>query len=263
MVTALCKAAAALSDRDYRSLAEKTFDFLLNSFVKDKNTSALYHCYKNTQAKYPAFLDDYACMIQCGIQLHELTANTVYLTWAKRFTSKVIEDFTDEETGLFFFTGSYQKDVIIRKKELYDGATPSGNSLMAENLFCLADIFDSSEWYNRAFKMTGLLKTAVLRYPSSFGIWTSVVLKQHFGLNEIVVIGPDYEQIQMRLLKQYCPDRVLQCGLFPIVEYPLMAGKYTGDQTLIYQCRKQACLPPVASPDELLYGVRISNLKKR
>ncbi len=257
MVTALAKAAAALADQHYRELAKKSFNFLVQIFMKDEQTRALYHSYKAKNAKFPAFLDDYAFLIQSCIYLQELTSDSKYLVWAKELTIRVLEDFTDEGTGLLFYTNKDQNDIIFRKRELYDGATPSGNSIMAENLFYLAAIFDSNDWYQKASSMSALLKEAIIRHPTSFGTWATVLLKQLHGLYTIVVVGPGYKQIQTSLLEHYLPFRVIQCGLYADPEFPLLNGKDTSGVTCIYLCRNQTCFPPFNNFDDLLTHLKV------
>ncbi|MFM2327758.1 MAG: hypothetical protein RIR31_1960, partial [Bacteroidota bacterium] len=83
MITALCKAAAALNKEGYTGIAVKTMDFILQKFRKNNNGFEFLHTYKNGTVKYPAFLDDYAYLIQACIQLQEITSNTQYLDIAK------------------------------------------------------------------------------------------------------------------------------------------------------------------------------------
>ena len=253
MTTALCKASAVLGDDKYRILAQKNIDFLVENFQTNNDGPELKHSWKNKVAKHPAFLDDHACLIQCCIHLQELTGNTKYLIWAKDFTSRVIRDFRDEETDFFFFTGKAQTDVIVRKKEVYDGATPSGNSIMVENLFYLSVIFNKTEWRHQAQKMMSSLKAAVVKYPTSFGIWAAVGLRQFYGINEIVVVGPGHRNIRSHLLQQYLPGKILQSASSSSNEFPLLAGKDpAGAETLIYLCKNYTCKAPVNSLEKLL-----------
>ena len=73
----------------------------------------------------------------------------------------------------FFFTNQGQQDVVIRKKEMHDGAIPSGNSIMAGNLYKLSKIFNISEWEARAVQMLTINCGATVSYPTSFGLWAS------------------------------------------------------------------------------------------
>ena len=252
MVTALCKAAAVLGEEKYKELAEKTMAFMLKVFRKSHNSFECFHTYKNGIAKYPAFLDDYACLIQACIKLQEITSDVQYLDWAKEITQFVIDNFKDEATGYFFFTHKNQKDIILRKKEVYDGATPSGNSIMAENLYYLSVVFDNPVWYKLAEKITTSLAPAILRHPTSFAIWASLLLKHTFGINELVITGNNFSALRDQLLLQYMPEVILQTGVTENSNFPILKGKNPGDETLIYQCRQYSCKAPVNSVEKLM-----------
>ena len=254
MITALCKASAALNDDAYKELAETTLHFLLNNF-KDDNGEAYKHTYKNGIAKYPAFLDDYACLIQSCINLQELTSNNEYLEKARQITSYVLDNFEDEATGYFLFTHKDQQDIIIRKKEVYDGATPSGNSIMVQNLAYLSIVFNEPGWQEKAGKATSALSAAIIKYPGSFAIWACYILQQTFGINEIAIIGDGFEQMKNKLLQQYLPGKIVQSSNSPDEAYPLLAGKKTSQGPLIYLCRNYSCQAPVKTIEELQQGI--------
>jgi uncharacterized protein len=255
MVTALCKAAAALNDEVYKQLAVKTMDFILQKFRKTMADYQFFHTYKNGIAKYPAFLDDYASLVQACIYLQEITSNTAYLDTANQVTRFVIDNFTDTETSYFFFTHKNQTDIIFRKKEVYDGATASGNSIMAQNLFYLAVVFDNAGWHAIAEKNTTSLGTAIIKYPTSFGIWASLLLQQTFGVNEVVVMGNNFQALYNQLLQVYLPGKIVQSGASVNSVFPLLKGKNPKNQTLIYLCRQYSCRTPVISIDELVQQV--------
>ena len=258
MITALCKAAAALNDEKYKNLAEKTMDFILKKFTNGKAGNHFFHTYKNGIAKYPAFLDDYAYLTQACIQLQEITSDVKYLERAKKITHFVIDNFSDEASGYFFFTHKNQQDVILRKKEVYDGATPSGNSIMAENLFYLSVIFDNTGWYQLAKKITVSLASAIVKYPASFAIWASLLLKHTFGINELVITGNNFSDLRNQVLMEYIPGKILQAGNRENSKFPMLTGKSHGDETLIYLCRQYSCKAPVNNVEKLLEQVNIS-----
>src|SRR5687767_10052024 len=155
MNIALVKAFAATGIEEYRQLAKFNMQFLLKSFANG-NSSEFFHTWKNGLAKHPAFLDDYAYLIQALILLQEITGDTGYLIKANEITLFVIENFSEEESispeatssqpGFFFYTHKNQHDVIVRKKEIYDGAQPSGNAVMADNLYRLSLYLDNPSW---------------------------------------------------------------------------------------------------------------------
>ena len=255
MVTALCKAAAALNNTNYKNLAVKSMDFILEKFKKNNAGFQFLHTYKNGIAKYPAFLDDYAYLIQACIQLQEITSNTSYLDTAKEITNFVIENFADEETGYFFFTHKNQTDIIFRKKEVYDGAVPSGNSVMAENLFYLSIVFDNTLWFAIAQKITTALGTAIVSHPTSFGVWASLLLKNTFGINEVVITGKNFMALRNQLLQEYFPGKILLTAINGNSNFPMLKDKKQGNETLIYLCRQYSCKAPVNNIETLMAEV--------
>ena len=244
MNTAISKAFACTGNEEYRELAIRNMGFLFKNISK-KDSPAFYHTCKNNQAKHPAFLDDYAFLIEALIYLQEITGNTEWLVKAKNLTELVVEKFTEEETGFFFYTPSDITDVIVRKKEVYDGAIPSGNSVMAANLYKLAIYFDKKEWNERALKMLNTLGNAIIRYPVSFGCWANLVSELFNSTNEIAIVGTDYDGILKEVLKEYIPYKVIMSGKSGSNQLPLFAGK-TGEKfPSIYLCRQYACQNPV------------------
>ncbi len=251
MNSACSKAFAATGNERYKQLAIDNMYFLLNHFAAKKQNE-FYHTWKNDIAKYPAFLDDYAYLIQALIHLHEITADTNWLVKAKNITSFAIENFSEKDTGFFFFTSESQTDVIVRKKEVYDGAVPSGNAVMAYNLYQLSIFFDLPEWKQRSLNMAASLGNAITRYPSSFGIWCSLLQEIVTGTSEIVVVGGNFQVIQQEIINYYLPHKVLMASIGPIPGFPLLAGKSGGERTTIYLCRSYTCLNPVFSAKELI-----------
>ena len=163
MITACCKAFAAIGDESYRELAIKSMLFLEEKMMGN-GIYYFFHSYKEgvsgnreneDRAGIPAFLDDYAYLVEAYIQLQEVTGDVSYLNRAKSLTEWVIEHFSEEENGYFYYTHEGQDDLIVRKREVYDGATASGNSVMASNLLYLGTVFDLEEWKQRSAGMPG------------------------------------------------------------------------------------------------------------
>ncbi len=256
MITALCKASAALNDSGYAALAKKSIEFLFKQLSKDGSGTDFFHTYKNGQAKYPAFLDDYACLIQACIHYQEISSSLQYLDHAQALTSHVLDNFSDDESGFFFFTNSNQFDVIVRKLEYYDGATPSGNSIMAGNLFYLSRVYDRPIWEKTADQMLNTLKNAVIKYPGSFGVWASILLKQWMGINELVITGLKTEGIRAQIMQQYIPNSIVLSSCKPVSGFPLLESKRFETAGLLYLCRDYTCKAPVHTVKELLLEIQ-------
>ncbi|HJW16506.1 MAG TPA: thioredoxin domain-containing protein, partial [Flavisolibacter sp.] len=144
MNIAYTRAYAATGILHYCSVAEKNMEFLLRAFRAD--TGGFYHTWKDNTARIPAFLDDYANLVAALLELGQVTSNFHWFDIARDITEWVTRYFSDENSKFFYFTSQLQQDVLVRKNEVYDGATPSGNSVMAQNLYKLSIIYDRGDW---------------------------------------------------------------------------------------------------------------------
>ena len=229
-ITALCKASAATGIKGMLELAVQAEKFIWNKFW-DQQTGGCFHTYKNNVARFPAFLDDYAFLIQAFIHLQELTADSGYLIKAKRVLEFVMDNFPDEDQTFFYFTNKDQKDVIVRKKEIYDGAVPSGNSVMAWNLLYLGVVFDRVDWRETVVKMLNSLGSTTVKYPTSFGNWAELIHKIVYGVNELVVTGDDSGVILDQILPIFMPHKVLQIASKEDESFPLLQQKRFADES--------------------------------
>ena len=249
LVSAFCKAYAVLQDDKYKIAAVELYMFIEKSFRNEK--AGFFHTYKHGQAKYPAFLDDYAYFIEASISLQEITGKENYLHKAKTLVEYVFENFADTDSNFFFFTEKSQNDVIMRKIELYDGASPAANSVLASNLLYLSIVFDNNEWGNRATKMIESLKTIILKHPGSFGVWASAAINMAVGINEVIIIGQNMIPQLLKVLHQYFPNKILQSS-FGKSPMPLLKGKVNSDKTSLFLCRNFICLKPFFNTEDLM-----------
>ncbi|UYQ93042.1 thioredoxin domain-containing protein [Chitinophaga horti] len=251
LIHACCKAYSISNDPVYRDMAESAMNFVLKAMEQPGGSGALYHTYKNGAAKYPAFLDDYAYVIRALIALQEVTGNLFYIRRAKALATFVEAAFGDEEGIYFYYTATGQTDVIVRKKEIYDGAVPSGNAVMACNLLYLSIVFDEQSWANRATgMMSGLAQTAV-RYPTSFGVWAALLMQLVLGTKELAVVGPEYAQRMNEINQRFIPFKVLLGSPRSEADMPLLQGREQENETLIYLCEHYSCVKPVKYISEI------------
>ncbi|HZE83063.1 MAG TPA: thioredoxin domain-containing protein, partial [Puia sp.] len=244
MNIACSKAYTALGLEEYRDTAIRNMDFCWQHFRGD-GLYYFYHSYKDGQARHPAFLDDYACLTAALIQLQEITGDTSYLLKAKELTEFVSDNFSDGATGFFFFTHQDQKDLILRKKEIYDGAVPSGNSIMAFNLAYMSIIFNIPEWGDRATRMATQVHRFVTGYPGSFGIWATLYQAITYVIPEVVITGRGLDTVRKEFLRQLIPYRVFQSATEKNTQFPLLCDRPPGDSPLIFLCKDYTCQLPV------------------
>ena len=251
MNIACSKAYGALGTEEYKDRAIANMDYCRKR-LKGEGLYYYYHSYKDGQAKFPAFLDDYACLIAALLQLQEITGDTGYLMEAKNLLEFVLNNFSEEETGFFFFTHRDQQDLIVRKKEIYDGATPSGNSMMAFNLLYLSAIFNEPGWSERARRMAAALHRPVTGYPGSFGVWATLYMAFTYNIPEVVITGRRLEYARKEFLEQFIPYRVFQSASEENTQFPLLSGRSAGDAPLIFLCKNYTCQLPVTEVPTLV-----------
>lgn len=241
---ALSKAYAAIGDEKCKKMAIANMEFLLNRFESSPGQE-FFHTYKNGEAKYPAFLDDYAFLIRALIHIQEITGEGEYLRKARSIAELVMDKFEDGEQGLFFFTGKDQRDVVIRKKEIYDGAVPSGNSTMVWNLYYLGVVFDLPGWKEKGLKASTSFFDLVAKYPTSFGGWATNILGIAFGVPEIAITGEHIQAVRNDFLRTFIPFRIVQSTTQETKDFPLLAGKKISEKPLLFLCKDYACQEPV------------------
>ena len=256
MCSAYVAAYRALQEESWRQTAIRSMDFMLEKFRQD-SSDALLHTWKDGHAQYDAFLEDYAFLIAALVDLYEITFDLNYLRQAEKYTGLVLSYFSDPATGLFYFTGSNQTDVVMRKKDLQDNATPSGNSTMAHNLQRLGILLGRTDWREMALQMLKQVEDAVKTYPRSFERWALAMLMEVYPYHEIAVVGKGAMETAARIQSRFLPNGIIAATMQGSDELPLLAEKVAGNDTaLIYVCRDFTCQRPVATLAEFWELVR-------
>lgn len=241
-------------NEQYRKIAIDNYAFIESQFVGA--TGHWHHTWKKGVATIPAFLDDLAYLIQASIQLQTITGDLTYLTSAKSITEYVIANFEELSSGFFFYTPAHQTDILLRKKEVYDGATPSGNAVMATNLFYLSQVFDVPDWAEKSKHMLASMANAVQKYPSSFGCWAGLLQTWLAGLTEITITGQQALSQLYPVLTCYIPHKLVICATEEDSRFPLLRGKeYATDKVHFYLCREKVCKPAFFTVNALLANV--------
>jgi uncharacterized protein YyaL (SSP411 family) len=205
-------------------------------------------------------LEDYAFYIDGLITLFETTGELQWFEEGSKLTATMIDEFWDDEDGGFFFTGRSHEKLIVRSKDFFDNATPSGNSVAAQVLLRIGLLTDNSDYQRRAATIFRLTASALRRYPSGFGRMLCA-LDYYLGTpKEIAIIGGhDTEEFQLlvrEIWKPYLPHKVVAharpgetsaLALIPFLrERPQLAGKATA-----YVCEHFICKEPVTTAAEL------------
>jgi uncharacterized protein YyaL (SSP411 family) len=203
----------------------------------------LYHSYANGQTKSMGFLEDYATLMQALIELHKATGKSAYLLQAKQWMEYVQVHFIDEEGVFFYFTSDEQLDGIIRKKDSYDGATPSSNAMICLSLIYLGSIFDQPNWVEQAHKMLASMHQMIIQYPSSFGYWAQSFFQLAYGLTELVGIGEGVDKNLFPILELFLPHILPLWLAEEDSKFPTSKGKQ-GIDNQYFVCKNKTCSPP-------------------
>jgi uncharacterized protein YyaL (SSP411 family) len=257
MLEAFAEAAAVLERADYREAAERNAEFILGTLSRD---GLLLHVYKDGLAKHAGFLDDYSYVVSGLVTLYETTGRRRWLEEAVRLAGKMVEEFWDEEGGGFFYNGRSGEQLIVRNKDYFDNATPSGNSVAAEALLRLSVLTGNEDYRRKAVNVLRLVRDAVERYPSAFG-YALGALDFYLSTPKEVVLVAGVDEEGARLLRRevwgrYLPNKVVAeaTGDDPAAAelVPLLRERTAlGGRATAYVCENYTCLQPVNEPGEL------------
>ncbi|WP_457600391.1 thioredoxin domain-containing protein [Hydrogenivirga sp.] len=250
-IAGFAKAGVALGRRDFVQRAQKAADFILGNMFDEEGR--LLHRYKDGEASINAFLEDYAYLVWGLTELYEASFETRYLKKAKELTDFALEHFWDEENLGFFHTPDFGEKVLVRKKDIYDGATPSGNSVMAYNLVRLGRLLGNRDYERRADQTLRAFSQVISSFPGAhtFSLLALDLLVK--GSFELIGVGEGAREVLLALERAFLPE-----GLFGVrdelfEELSEMAkGLHEKEgKTTYYLCRNFSCEAPITDPDEL------------
>ncbi len=186
MLMAFAEAAAILGSEEYLAIARRNGEFLLSELTRD---GRLLRTWKDGAAKLPGYIEDYANAADGFITLFQVSGEAKYLRAASELASTMITDFWDEDAGGFFFTSNGHEDLPVRSKDLYDNATPSGNSVAADVLLRLARITGDERLLRFGNSVIRLGATQAAAHPQGFGRLLSTMEYSLANGKEVVVAG--------------------------------------------------------------------------
>ncbi len=165
MIAAYADGFRVLKEPRYRATAEKAADFLLAKLRTQEGR--LLRTYRAGQAKFPAYLEDYAYLAHGLLRLHAATGDPKRLTQARELSDRMIADFEDAKQGGFFFTAADHEELLARPKDPVDGVLPSGNSVAIRNLVALSKAVGELRYLEIAGKALDNFSPALSQNPAS------------------------------------------------------------------------------------------------
>ena len=250
MLAAFAEAGAVLGEEDYLHVARKNADFILQDLQEN---GRLLRTWKDGRAKLNGYIEDYANFADGLVLLFQASGEARYLEEARRLADLMITDFWDGENGGFFFTANEHEELILRNKDFYDNATPSGNSAAADVLLRLAKFYGDERYQRFATMVLRLVSNQIKRYPQGFGRALSAMEFYIAAVKEIAIVGERGNELEREVLQRYLPDAVIAIGNPGSEVPPLLADRSIIDgKPTAYVCEGFTCQQPVNRIGELL-----------
>jgi len=264
MIAALARGAQVLGEPRYEEAAKKALRFITDRMAGEDGR--ILHRYRDGEASIPANLDDYAFLVWGLIELYEATFDTRILALALRLNRDQLAHFWDEAAGGFFFTPDDGEELLLRQKDAYDGAVPSGNSVSMLNLLRLARMTGDADLEQKAARLGRALSGRVAQFPAGF---TQFLCALSFALgpsHEVVLAGaPGSVELQtmvQALRHRFIPEKVVlvrregagsEEGQDLSELAPFLSAYRSGEAAaLAYVCSNNACALPTSSVDRML-----------
>jgi uncharacterized protein YyaL (SSP411 family) len=256
MIAAMSYAGRVLKRIDYIEHAEAAVGFIYSNLFREDGR--LLARYRDGEAAYPAYLDDYAFLTWGLMELYQATFKPVYLKRAIELNSAMLELFWDKELGGLFLTGNDSEELIIRPKEAYDGALPSGNSVAALNMLRLAAMTEDTELREKAEAQLKAFAAEVTSTPYSHSFFMMAVMFSHGPTRQIVISAANNEDARSmtgQIDDRFLPFATLVVNTGDNQVRDFVRGLKGRDaierKPTAYICQNFACLPPVTGVDQL------------
>lgn len=234
MIAALSVLYRASHNEKYIQAAQNAQDFIEKNLCNDKQ---LYTSYRDGKKSNKAFLDDYAFYTAALIEMYNSTLDNMYLDKAQQLCDETVKQFSDGENKGYYLSKSENSELFMNPKETYDGALPSGNSVMAYNLVRLYQLTEKDKYQNLAENQIEFLSAQAQGYPAGHSMFLLANLIYDDPPEHITVVLKD--ETDLKKIKDHIPFFVNISVVFESKNYPLL-----NNRTTCYVCKNHSCLPP-------------------
>jgi uncharacterized protein len=264
MLRTLAEAAVALDREDYLVAARRNAEFVVERLrAGDAREWRLRRSFKDGQAKFNAYLEDYAFFADGLLALYEATFDRRWFAAAQGLAETAVAQFADDAGGGFFDTSADHEALLTRPKDLYDNATPAGNSIIAEVLLRLAAYTGEASFRDRAEGLLQGLAEAMAQQPGAFGRLLCALDFAIGPAQEIALVGDpdaaDTRALAGAVFQRFLPNRVMAlrrpgpAGEPDAQLIPLLAERTALDgRATAYVCERFACRLPVTDVAALI-----------
>ena len=216
MISAFAEAARVLDRPDYLAAARRGVAFVLTHLSRQEDGSLrLLRSYKDGQAKFNAYLDDYACFAAALLDVYEAGFEAEYLDRAVGVTDAMLAHFWDAEAGGFFYTSADHETLITRSKSSFDGSVPSGNSVAAGVLLRLYHLTENAAYLTKAETLFKLFYDPMQQNPFGFANLLCAFDFYARKPKEIVLLADpaaaDTRSLLRNVHRLFVPNKTVRC----------------------------------------------------
>lgn len=244
LINGFLEAYHAFGDKNFLNGAIATYEFIRE---KSYSKSGLVHSYKTGSRRKEGFLEDYAFLLDASLKLYSTTLETKYLDFSNELMKQAQTQFSDATSGMFRFNKG--ENLISNPIKTHDAEIPSGNSVMAHNLFQLGHINYDPEYFKQSKTMLTTMLPYVTDYSDSYANWSHLLLNVSHPYFEIAVVGPEAKERCTELQQLNLPNTLI-VGTSEKSELPLFEDRYFEDETYIFVCQNRVCKLPVNSVEK-------------
>jgi hypothetical protein len=252
MLGAFARASALLGEEKYRAAAEKNVRFIQEK-LWDENSRTLFHRWRDGERDNVQLLESYAFLLSGVIELYEATLEPKRLDFAIALAEAMLARFYDAANGGFWQSANDAKDLILRVKDDYDGAEPSGNSVTTLALLKLGVITGRRDFTVAAEKTLRLFAQRLENFPQAMPFMLQAL---DFSLQEprrVVIAGktdsPQYLELLRAVHSVYEPDKIVLGNTGAVEEFARSLPAKEGP--VVYLCSGNSCQPPTSDAVEV------------
>lgn len=268
MISSLAKGARILGNKTYLDAAEKALNFIFTHLQQEDGR--LLARFRDKEAAFTAYLDDYAFLVNALLELHATTYKPEYLEKAVVFTEDMLRFFGDEAKGGFFMVSTEGEKLLIRPKTAYDGAIPAGNSVAALNLLRLAHLTGDRSLENKAHSIFEAFGGNITANPVAYTYLLQAHLFSQAAVQEVVIVGRENESNKMVKLVQenFLPFTVSHSlgkenqdivRLAPHLQ-SIYEETVNKDEAMAYLCEQQSCRAPLSEETALAEALDLHDI---
>jgi len=250
MIKGLADAYAAFGEEEFLNTAKTAADKIMELAMAENGK--LFRNLKGDKPTIDAFLEDYAWLAQSLIRLFEVSSEEKYLRKAALLVEYSLAEFSAEATSLLSFSSRAGEKLATSFFEFHDNVIPASNSVMARNLFYLANYFEKPEWGQQSSDMLRDMKRLLNKYSSSYTNWGILLLHHVFPFYTMVICGPEAIEHLKEANQRFLPNTLLAPSKGENSELPVFENRYDAPNTWHYVCSMGACQLPVKTLEEAL-----------